>query len=82
LSTGSRGYRGNERSVSDRSHIQKVLWLPGTLRECLQDAQSPTSTIANVASAPPAEENPGERHDATYDRRELSDRPSLEIRPL
>jgi len=34
--TGSLGYCGNEVSVRERSHIQKVVRAPFTVRECLQ----------------------------------------------
>ena len=40
--TGSRGYCGNDGSVRDRSHIQKTVRAPFTVRECRQVSQSPT----------------------------------------
>lgn len=69
--TGRRGYRGNVGSVSDRSHIQNVLCFPEIVRECLHDAQSPTSTLES-RTALPAHQDPGQGHNNTYDR----DRPS------
>jgi len=79
-STGSRGYRGNEGSVRDISHIQKVLCFPEIVRECLHEAHSPTCTAAS--RAPLAKEDPGQGHNQTYDRELPSDHRQGDVKPL
>jgi len=58
-----------------------VLRFAEIVRECLQDAQSPTSTLPTYATAP-AKQDPVEGHNKKYDRDFASDHPQRDVKPL